>query len=86
MLLQAAMGSGLSTFTMAPRRSWMIRDGKLAEPVRVTVISGEVEETLKNIEGCSNKFTLMNSAFGGCGKKRPISTSCWNWWFSNFSK
>ncbi len=64
----AAHGSGLSTFTMAPRRSWMIRNGKLAEPVRVSVISGDVVETLNNIEGCSDNFKLHSSAFGGCGK------------------
>lgn len=64
----ASHGSGLSTFTMAPRRSYMIRDGKIAEPVRVSVISGNVMDTLNGIEGCSKKFELKNSAFGGCGK------------------
>ena len=39
-------GSGMSTFTIAPRRAYMIRDGKIAEPVQVSVITGNVMETL----------------------------------------
>lgn len=61
-------GSGLSTFTIAPRRAYMIRDGKIAEPVKISVISGSVFEALNCIEGCSNDFALEKSAFGGCGK------------------
>lgn len=61
-------GSGMSTFTLAPRKCYMIRDGKLAEPIRVAVISGSVFETLNNVVGCSAKFNLKSSAFGGCGK------------------
>lgn len=61
-------GSGTSTFTIAPRRAYRIRDGKLAEPVRVSVMSGSVFETLKKIEACGDDFSLKSSAFGGCGK------------------
>lgn len=61
-------GSGGSTFTIAPGRAYRIKDGKLAEPVRVSVISGSVFETLNNIEAISNDFDLKSSAFGGCGK------------------
>ncbi len=61
-------GSGGSTFTIAPRRAYFIRDGKLAEPVRVSVLSGSVFETLKKIEACGDDFHLKSSAFGGCGK------------------
>jgi TldD protein len=61
-------GSGGSTFTIAPIRAYMIKDGKLAEPVRVSVLSGSVFETLKQIEACGEDFHLKNSAFGGCGK------------------
>lgn len=35
-------GSGMSTFTIAPARAYRIRGGKLAEPVLVSVISGNV--------------------------------------------
>lgn len=61
-------GTGGSTFTIAPTRAYLIKDGKLHEPVRVSVISGSVFETLNNIEAISNDFDLKSSAFGGCGK------------------
>jgi TldD protein len=61
-------GSGLSTFTIAPRRCYMIRDGKIAEPVRVSVMSGSVFDALNMIEGCTKDFKLESMAFGGCGK------------------
>jgi TldD protein len=61
-------GSGGSTFTIAPTRAYRIKNGKLAEPVRVSVISGSVFETLKKIEACGDDFHLESSAFGGCGK------------------
>ncbi|MBT3981519.1 MAG: TldD/PmbA family protein [Bacteriovoracaceae bacterium] len=61
-------GSGLSTFTIAPIKSYMIRDGKIAEPVKASVLSGSVFETLGLIEGCTTDFELLSSSFGGCGK------------------
>ncbi len=61
-------GSGMSTFTIAPNRAWRIRNGRLAEPVRVSVVSGNVMETLHRITGLSKEFKLCSSALGGCGK------------------
>jgi TldD protein len=61
-------GSGGSTFTIAPVRAYRIKNGALAEPVRVSVLSGSVFETLKKIEACGDDFHLESSAFGGCGK------------------
>lgn len=61
-------GSGLSTFTIAPRKCYRIRAGKLAEPLRASVITGTVFETLARIEACSKNFDLHSSVFGGCGK------------------
>jgi len=58
-------GSGLSTFTIAPSRSYRIRDGKIAEPVKVAVLSGTVFETLNKISGVSNSVKIHNSVFGG---------------------
>lgn len=60
--------AGGATFTIAPIRAYRIKDGKLAEPVRVSVMSGSVFETLKKIEACGEDFTLKSAAFGGCGK------------------
>lgn len=61
-------GSGMSTFTIAPSRAFMIHDGKIAEPVRVSVITGNVMETLHLIDGLSDRQEVHSSAFGGCGK------------------
>lgn len=61
-------GSGMSTFTIAPNVAYMIRDGKLAEPVRVAVITGNVMETLHEIDGLSRDWQLCSQSGGGCGK------------------
>lgn len=61
-------GSGLSTFTIAPRKSYWIENGKITTPVKVAVISGSVFETLENIQAVANDFYVKSSAFGGCGK------------------
>ncbi len=61
-------GSGMSTFTIAPKRAYMIRDGKLAEPVRISVVTGNVMSTLSEIDGVSKEFELFSFALGGCGK------------------
>lgn len=61
-------GSGMSTFTMAPDRCFMIRDGKLAEPVMVSVVSGSVFETLGLIDGISDTLEIFKAPFAGCGK------------------
>lgn len=61
-------GSGMSTFTIAPSRAYRIRDGKIAEPVRVSVVSGNVMETLFKIDGATKEMKLCSSAYGGCGK------------------
>lgn len=70
-------GSGMSTFTIAPSKAFMIRDGKVAEPVRVSVVTGNVMETLHLIDGLSEKHEVISSAFGGCGKmeQSPLRVS-----------
>lgn len=61
-------GSGMSTFTIAPSIAYMIRDGKVAEPVNISVVSGNVMETLHEIDGISKEIELLSFALGGCGK------------------
>ncbi len=61
-------GSGMSTFTLAPARSYMIRQGKIAEPVQISVITGNVFQTLNDIEGLSNSIETPGFTLGGCGK------------------
>ncbi len=65
-------GSGMSTFTIAPTKAYMIRDGKIAEPVKVSVISGNVMRTLSQIDGLSNKTEYLSFALGGCGKMEQM--------------
>lgn len=61
-------GSGMTTFTIAPQRAYMIRSGKIAEPVKIAVITGNVMKTLGEIDGISDKVELYAFALGGCGK------------------
>jgi TldD protein len=61
-------GSGMSTFTIAPLLAYEIVDGKIAGPVKIAVITGNVFETLSLIDGVSNDVTICSSVTGGCGK------------------
>lgn len=61
-------GSGLSTFTIAPLKSYRIKNGKIAEPVKINVITGNVFETLNLIDGLSDEVTIKSNLLGGCGK------------------
>ena len=61
-------GSGMSTFTIAPSLAWRIRDGRVAEPARVAVITGTVFETLGEIDGLSDAVEISFLVGGGCGK------------------
>lgn len=53
-------------FTFSAGEAWMIRNGKLAEPVRDVTLSGNVFSTLADIEAIGNDFYWDES--GGCGK------------------
>lgn len=61
-------------FTFAAAEGYMIRDGKIAEPVTDVTLSGNVFQTLKDIEAIGND-TLYT--YGGCGKggQMPLSVS-----------
>ncbi|NET51476.1 MAG: TldD/PmbA family protein [Merismopedia sp. SIO2A8] len=53
-------------FTFTAGEAWMIRQGKLAEPVRDVTLSGNVFTTLSDIEAIGDDFFWDES--GGCGK------------------
>lgn len=61
-------------FTFAAAEGYMIRDGKLAEPVSDVTLSGNVFQTLKDIEAIGNDSIYRN---GGCGKggQSPLPVS-----------
>lgn len=61
-------GSGMSTFTIAPDRAYLIKDGKVTTPVKISVITGNVMETLNKIDGVSDKVECLSFTLGGCGK------------------
>lgn len=53
-------------FTFAAGEAWMIRNGKIAEPVRDVTLSGNAFKTLTDIEAIGDDFLWDES--GGCGK------------------
>lgn len=53
-------------FTFSAAEAWMIRNGKVAEPVRDVTLSGNVFTTLADIEAIGDDFYWDES--GGCGK------------------
>lgn len=61
-------GSGMSTFTIAPARAYKIENGKITKPVKVSVVTGNVFETLAEVDAVSEEFELLSFVGGGCGK------------------
>ena len=61
-------GSGMSTFTIAPSLAYEIVNGKLGRPVQISVITGNVFETLGRIDGLTKDVELLSFVTGGCGK------------------
>ena len=61
-------GSGMSTFTLAPNITYYIKDGQITHPVNVSVITGNVFETLGHIDAASNEIEIISFTMGGCGK------------------
>ncbi len=61
-------------FTFAAAEGYMIRNGKIAEPVSDVTLSGNVFQTLKDIEAIGNDTLYVN---GGCGKggQMPLPVS-----------
>ncbi|WP_414550684.1 TldD/PmbA family protein [Anabaena sp. CCY 0017] len=53
-------------FTFSAGEAWMIRNGEIAEPVKDVTLSGNVFQTLRDIEAVGDDFYWDES--GGCGK------------------
>lgn len=53
-------------FTFSAGEAWMIRNGEIAEPVKDVTLSGNVFQTLTDIEAIGDDFYWDES--GGCGK------------------
>ncbi len=57
----------LEMFTFSSRKAFEINDGKLGKMVRDVILSGNVFETLMNIDRIGNDLKL-HGGLGGCGK------------------
>ncbi len=66
----------LEMFTFSARRAYLVENGKIGPLVRDVVLSGNVFETLMNIEAIGNDLKL-HGGLGGCGKdgQSPLPTS-----------
>ena len=62
-------GSGMTDFTIAPSLAYLIEDGKITKPVKISVITGNVMKTLYLIDAVSNELELHG---GACGKDEQI--------------
>ena len=59
-------GTGQATFSLNPRVAYRIRDGKLCEPLRINVLTGNVFRTLFDIDAVGTDFELFDTYT--CGK------------------
>ena len=55
-------------FTFSSGEAFMIRDGKIAEPVSDVTLSGNVFQTLKDIEAVGDDLTFSSGSCGKCGQ------------------
>jgi len=58
--------TSMEMFTFSAGEAYMIRHGKLTEPLRAVVLTGNVFTTLMNIDGIGNDLKMNQG--GGCGK------------------
>lgn len=60
--------TAMEMFTFSAAYGYMIRDGKVAELVRDVVLTGNVFETLLNIDRIGDRVVWYPNGPGGCGK------------------
>jgi TldD protein len=68
--------TNMEMFTFSAEEAYQIRGGKLCEKVRDVVLTGNVFETLMNIDAIGNDLTFYGG-LGGCGKggQSPLRVS-----------
>lgn len=59
-------------FTFTAQKAYEIRNGKAGKLLRDVVLTGNVFETLFNIEAVGGDYQLFGSAVGGCGKDGQV--------------
>jgi len=62
--------TSMEMFTFSAGEAYLIRNGKLAEPVKPVVLTGNVFTTLKNIDAIGNDLDMNQG--GGCGKGEQV--------------
>ncbi|MEW6096149.1 MAG: TldD/PmbA family protein [bacterium] len=64
-------------FTFSAQQAYLIKNGKISDLLRDVVLTGNVFETLMNIEAIGNDLVLFGG-LGGCGKngQSPLPVSC----------
>ncbi len=67
--------TSMEMFTFSAGESYMIRHGKIAEPIRPVMLTGNVFTTLQNIDAIGNDLDMNQG--GGCGKsgQSPLPVS-----------
>ena len=67
--------TSMEMFTFSSGETYAIRDGKIAEPLRPVMLTGNVFTTLKNIDAIGNDLDMNQG--GGCGKggQSPLPVS-----------
>lgn len=72
LLGRGAMGGqvdpSVGTFTFSIGPSYIVRNGEPSELVRGTIVSGNILETLKEVDLVAKDLKINTSVFGGCGK------------------
>jgi len=62
--------TSMEMFTFSAGEAYMIRNGKLAEALRPVVLTGNVFNTLNNIDAIGNDLEMNQG--GGCGKRAQV--------------
>ena len=67
--------TSMEMFTFSAGEAFMIRNGRIAEPLRPVVLTGNVFATLENIDAIGNDLRMNEG--GGCGKgaQSPLPVS-----------
>ncbi|MBI4288428.1 MAG: TldD/PmbA family protein [Chloroflexi bacterium] len=58
--------TSMEMFTFSAGEAYMVRKGKIAEPIRPVTLTGNVFSTLQNLDGIANDIDMNQG--GGCGK------------------
>lgn len=66
------MDTGKGIFQFNAAESFRIQDGEIAEPVKDVSLSGNVLETLKNVDGVGSDFRLGIGFCGKSGQSVPV--------------